>query len=469
MKRQRIDEHHGVPTQKFPLDTRATIVICVPPMDRPYVSLIDDPAREMLAELFNNTEKSDAVRTFWTTVNEVNRSGTKKAEVFFLSGRFVRIKYRKTSSNGAPAIILTAKYLTGEPEARALRLMSSHGLPSEISGIAQVIEENVIGRLLGIQHLRVSIIDYPQKSLFRFLSVDPPTAALWHTDIHKMIGRTSAELNMSLEISGNLRESFSSHLDPISKTSTFTEYVNHFPGLSFFVAMRELLPGVHLIVAVTHDLKKESPAPSPERASLPFNDLSGVQIWKRKTWDEITENCLHYISLHTHHASTERLTLPDAFLEDEKMVYCYAYTSDKGAFLPSGNQDGYIWKSSRGVVNTVGNLKKKYQYVDLPNGKKLRRRVMWLEEVKNVYMVEYRHSENNNTTSDKLLGPECMDWPKLLCEVHAVNQHITNSINQIGSHFSMAETRETEEVGPDGVMSYVNSILSRFASEYGSP
>lgn len=45
---------------------------------------------------------------------------------------------------------------------------------------------------------------------------------------------------------------------------------------------------------------------------------------------------------------------------------------------------------------------------------------MWLEDVKDVWMIEYRHFENGtNTKADKLIGSEAMDWQAILREIYS--------------------------------------------------
>ncbi|PRP76016.1 hypothetical protein PROFUN_01732 [Planoprotostelium fungivorum] len=442
MKRQRTDD---VPPKNS--SRKATVVWCLPETGPPYFSLVDDLAREMLSEVLDCTDaqREGMGQVFWNTVQEVAKDGENREEHLQLSGQHLHIKYRKMFVDEHPAVVVTAKTISSPV---ALRM----GLPSELNAIADVLEEDVIRRTLGFEVLRVMLADYRQMPIFRVLSCDPNFSRLW--------GLTPPELHLTPQECQTSYSLLINHFDPFTKTSTFTMRVQQFPTVSFFVVKREILPGIFLSITVGSEIRPRLTGPLPNVVPV----FSSNQVWKRNMWDEVIENCLRYIEHHTQYTTNTRQTLPNAveFLSDDQMVFCYAYRNEK-----EGTHDGYNWKSSRGVLNTAGHLKKKYHYADLPNGRRLRRRVVWLDDVQHVFMIEYRHAENNCTETDKLIGPECMDWPRLLHEVHSTNQRLIDNVNDIGSHFDLAQTRQTGGVAPDAALSYVNSVLSRWASEYG--
>ncbi|PRP80516.1 hypothetical protein PROFUN_11829 [Planoprotostelium fungivorum] len=342
------------------------------------------------------------------------------------------------------------------------------GMTSELGRLANVIEDDVLGGILNMRQLGVTLAEIKHRGRHTLLAVSPNVArSMKYDSPHRLRGITSIDLKSSESESASIYDHIYSQMNPHTKTVTLSTPLTRFPGLIYIMAMRQVSPGIILILSVTQDTRKNvGPHKLP---SVP--SLLSTQTWKRNGWDEVLENCIrHVIDNRHHYASREKMKLPEKFLEDEKAVYCYVFKSENSlGFLPSGNSDGFWWKSSRGIVS-AGDTKRKYHYVDLPDGRKLRRRVMWLEEKKDICIVEYRHFDNINTDADKLMGPECMDWPTLLNEIHSGTQPLTASLDRIGAYFDMAETSvDTSELTTEdgNVESYVNGILGNWASEFG--
>ncbi|PRP79036.1 RTA1 domain protein [Planoprotostelium fungivorum] len=438
-------------------DETATMIVGVPVEGNPYVLMADDIAKTMLSDLISPTGDpgcTGVALSFWKTIEQVCKSEQNRKEEIQISGHHIHIKYRKTIANDQPAVVVTAKKRRGRGSPQVAYLQN---LPNEVTSLIDVVEEDIICKLLGMNQLSITMVDYPRRGVHRILTANSNVARIFNVaHPRELRGIPSDELGTPAEDSNIITDSFYANMNPFTKMSTFSLHLKQFPTTSFFLAMREIVPGINLCLAILYELKKKPFGPSPSTTTL----LSGKHVWKRNAWDEVLENCLRYVSQNPRHASPCRRILPAKFLEDTQNVYCYAYQGE-------GNSDGYSWRSSRGVVSTATDLKKKYHYVDLPNNKKLRRRVMWLEEIKGLCMVEYRHSENVSTESEKLMGPDCMEWPKLLQEVDSVNKKLTESFDRINTHFQMAEARTEEaDIGSENVVSYVNGILSSWASDY---
>ncbi|PRP84006.1 hypothetical protein PROFUN_08603 [Planoprotostelium fungivorum] len=444
---------------------KAMMIVRFSKEGQPFVSLVDDMAKSILSPLLDNSGsgRNEDVRSFWKTIETVGRGETEREEVKFqVSGSPLSVKFRQTRANGETTVIVTARK-TKRAQSQMIPSSNRSGIPMELNGLINAIEQDVIGKILGIDQMFLGLFE-AVRGRYSIFAVSPSFAHLLHySQPHELRGMNTTDLSCPTAESGIIFDQISSNMNPDTKTATLSTSLHHFPGIFFFFAIREITPGVNLSLFIAHDHNRHSMGPPPPAVPA----LPGNPVWRRSEWDEVLENCLHYIHFNRHHASHSKMTLPKEFLEDSKRVYCYVYTGERG-FLPSGNSDGYIWRSSCGIVSG-GSMKKKYHYVDLPDGKKLRRRVMWLEQVKDLYIVEYRHHDNNYTAADLLLGPDCMDWDRLLHRVHAANQHLNNSLASIQSgHFNRAETRVNQsEIGSENVVSYVNDILTNWATEYG--
>ncbi|PRP80517.1 hypothetical protein PROFUN_11830 [Planoprotostelium fungivorum] len=428
-------------------DDKGVLVIGIPEGGSPCVRMADDIAQVWLSQLLQYSREnrlkspiSEAIAAFWRSIDIIARSGTKREEDLQLSQQRYRLKYFCT--NGEITVIVTAKKLIDN--------QIHPRIPRELNHLVNVIEDDVIGKILGMEQLCTCLCEIKSRGSHTIFAVSPNLARFSrYPHPRDMRGLTRTDLNATAEESAMIYDQVYSNMDPQTKSSIVSVHVPRFPGFCFLLAIRQILPGIHIVLAIIQDQRATV---GPKLPTVP--SLLSYQTWKRNGWDEVLENCIHYIAQNKDYASRTRLKLPEKFLEDMQSVYCYAYMNEKGEnFLPSGSSDGFWWKSSRGVVS-AGDTKRKYHYVNLPDGKKLRRRVMWNENVKGLYIVEYRHFDNINTDADKLMGPECMDWPRLLNEVHSTNQQLSASLERISAHFDMAETRvNTAELGTENVES----------------
>ncbi|PRP76205.1 hypothetical protein PROFUN_15328 [Planoprotostelium fungivorum] len=419
------------------------------------IRLVNDSAQEILSQLWDNPGYSDdSTRSFWTSVMATAKGEKGRKDELDLFGQPLRIKYRRTEVKGELIVIASAKKMKSRDAI----------FPFELNGLINALEEDVIGKTLGMIEINVSLLKIPRRGRHTYLVGNRNVANIFHLqDAYLLRNKSCEELECLESDSALMYDQFKSYAHPETKTATFSMDLEKFPNTTFLTSSREVLPDIFLCLCIAHNRT------SPRGPRLPSVPKAGIpKMWIRNRWDQFMEECIHFVNLNRHHSVSTRTKLPEGFLQDDDQVFCYAYVSNQ-PFLPSGNSDGYIWKSSRGVV-CAGNLQRKYHYTELPNGMKLRRRVMWLEDVKDVWMIEYRHFENGtNTKADKLIGSEAMDWQSILREIYSQpNTQLGVEADNMTAHFQMAETRvDASELGTHNVETYVNSILHSWASAYG--
>ncbi|PRP86301.1 hypothetical protein PROFUN_05442 [Planoprotostelium fungivorum] len=464
MKRQRVET---VSSKEMALNvlltqTKATIVIGMEE-GKAAIRLCNAAAKELLAEFVDKEgNSSEATSRFWNSINRIIGGDDIKEEEFVLPGSRLLIKYRRIENHSDPIIVVTAKNIV-EKKKTPSSLFLQHGPADEVVALTNAVEEDIIGRTLGLGHLILTLTLRKPEDVdhHTYLSGNVNAARrLKASQAYQMRGRTSVEMNQPAADVNSLHQLFRTNFNVNSKTSSFN-----------------VVPGVNLGLSLMY---KQMPQKGGPR-KLPTAKVKVPKKWIRSRWDSLVEDCIRHIQHNQHHASKSHNTIPTKFLEDAEYVYSYALINYEGL---KPIVDGYAWKSSRSTVCTgdgatspwhrltfPGSLQKRYHYTDLPDGKKLRRRMMWLNEIKGVYIVEYRHTEasSSGTEMAKLLGPECMDWQNLIEEVHSqMNQQFTASCDLINSHFDMAETRtDQNQLEPDEVTSYVNNILHKWASDFG--
>ncbi|PRP86602.1 hypothetical protein PROFUN_05240 [Planoprotostelium fungivorum] len=476
MKRQKCERSYGFAEEaalKILLTSeRATVAIAFPIDGPPEIRLINDRGRELLTPLLDESSSvSGPAASFWKSIDYVVKGGkTMEGNLLTPKGQ-LRIKYRRTVLEHEAIVVATAKKVDGTKEKEPrLQLVQSRqtgslGYPIELSPLVNALEEDIVGRVLGTNQLQLCIIKFHQeRGVHQYLATNDNLARFLKFDnAYELRGKTTIDLNMMTADGVTVRDQFYGNLNPQTKTASFSLDLLQYQDTTFYCAFREVIPEVILGITIVHRRTIRPAGPKPPTVPR----LTIPKVWIRNRWDEFMEDCLHYIHENQSHATQDRMKLPEEFLKNTQKVYCYAYHGYQG-FLPSGDSDGYRWKSSRGTCNT-GNLQRKYFYTDLPDGRKLRRRVMWLEGIPGIYIVEYRHFHQNNTEPDQLMGPECMDWPLLLSSIQSqTNRQFTTTVDRISSHFELAEARVNQsELGSGNVLSYVNGILHNWASEYG--
>ncbi|PRP86267.1 hypothetical protein PROFUN_05408 [Planoprotostelium fungivorum] len=469
MKRQKVDE--GSPSAEqtalniLLTSEKARVVILIPDLGRPQIRLINEKARELLTQLLEYTYHSTEpmVILFWSAVHAVARR-EKDSEVLRISN--LVIKLRRVVVRDEVMVVVTAKRGDGSRYESSQSFQS--GPPQEICALSSAVEDDIIGNVLGINNLILTLVKIEDRGVHRYLCTNSHAAIILGFQPHQVRGRTSLELGQPMADTNRMYDLYHRNLDPQTKISSFSIDLEQIPGASYFSEHREVKPGYLLGLSIIYSRTQQTyrpPGPSPP--AIPR--IEAPKIWIRNRWDEFMEDCIRYVQHNRHHTSKDRIPLPEEFLINPEKIYCYIYSGE--SFLPSGDRDGFLWKSSRGTTS-AGHLQKRYFYAQLQDGSRLRRKVMWMNDIKELFIIEYRHfstANSMNTEADKLMGPPGMDWNRLTNEVHSqMNQQLTTSCDVISSHFDMAATRtDPSDLGSDNIVSYVNHILHSWASDFG--
>ncbi|PRP73817.1 hypothetical protein PROFUN_10187 [Planoprotostelium fungivorum] len=466
------------------LTDKATVVISCPYNAPPTVSVINDQARQLLSTLLlGNGSQSQLTNRFWSVVNSTSSSGKANEEDFTIDGSTIRVKYvhsllnrlislrfRSMQLKLTSYVIATAKVKKNPPESNLARLFFQQG-PNELDGLANAVEEDIVGVTLGMRNISITLVEMHQRGLYKFLAANKIAAeALGYNHPSVLRGKTTAETGQQVADVNAMYDLWSSNLDPETKMSSFAiSKLKQFPHITWFCEFKEVMPNVFIGLSLCHNRNQRLNGP---RSAL-SPGLEPPKVFVKNRWDEFIEETIRFVSENPEYASTTRELLPDEFLRNSQNVFCYVFRGEKG-FLPSGNCDGYIWKSSRGAT-CAGNLQKRYFYIQTPQGHKLRRRVVWMEDVKNFSVIEYKHFNHSGTTETQYLsGPPCMDWRTIISRIHAesTSQQFTSVADNINSRFDMGALRSdsnSNHMSTNHVLSYVNHILHNWASENNPP
>ncbi|PRP86536.1 hypothetical protein PROFUN_05174 [Planoprotostelium fungivorum] len=410
--------------------------------------------REMAFQLFMGTEKATILFSGGThpaIVLSNEEAGRILSEILLQSAG----RLKRTSLGGQPYVILTAKELQNNdtPAASFLR----HGPADEISLLSNAIEDDLINRTLGLRFLIFIVSNFePESKTFTFYAANPAMAVSFGNVDHPSMLRGKRSENVVDE-----EEIYQTHLNVTTGRSSYGRQ-GPMSNYYFHSEYKMLSPLLKIGFSFVSCPPNQAVGPSPPAEVPPVPTR-----WPKSKWDSFIEETLRYVSRNPEHLSLTRLKLPPQFLQDPQNVYGYVY-GGKESFLPSGNKDGYIWKSSR-VTYHPGSLKRKYFYAQTADGQKLRRRVMWLDNNEKICMVEYGHLvHSGDIDSTKLMGPGCMDWPSLVRSVTLQESHtFLSSTEELHKSIDMAAER-TDPLGlsPDNIVSYVNGILHHWASQH---
>ncbi|PRP82852.1 hypothetical protein PROFUN_04715 [Planoprotostelium fungivorum] len=333
-----------------------------------------------------------------------------------------------------------------------------------IGPLINTVEQDLISRTLGTSSVFLLITsELVEPGIVTFFAVNPGVAARYgYSNPLQIRGKTSQELGLSPPEVMNMARQHRSHYDPNIQRASYSYDI---ANVTMLCENKLISPGVNL--SVLFALSKPEPTlPAPPKSILPPVILD--QRWNNHHWDVFLEDLLNHAKDNAQYTSPTRQKLPAAFFENPNCVYCYVYQGAEG-FLPSGQSDGFRWKSSCSTTSQ-GCLKKRYFYASTADGKKLRRRVMWTEKIPNLFIVEYRHiSHCGLVQAEYLLGPSMMDWPVVVQHLCAQKNHqVLRAMNEISQHFDLgamlSETPAPDE--PHEVISYVNGILSHWATDH---
>ncbi|PRP81955.1 hypothetical protein PROFUN_10527 [Planoprotostelium fungivorum] len=446
MKRQRIDVP-PLPIEEAALNVvltseKATVIAVFSKTDWPFTSepsipVVNDAARDIMQPLLETEKKSPVCLSFWNSVSRVGRGENITREDLRLPHSYLRIKYRRVEDDNDISVIITAKRVRDIHDlVSPLQSMEENFVgPRDLQSLIAAVEQDVIQNILGLKDVILGVMQIDQQDRIHLLGSNLNSCQLFQLNSPQQLKGKIVNREESLPFSDLINK----HIDPHAEVSKFQHRIPSFPG-TFYFCVRRVLPDTYLVLSM-RDLHSDS------RVPLIMNPSPSKRIWTRAKWDTFVENCIRHIKKNPHYGSTTRQTLP-------KNIYCYAYTGP--SFLPSGNSDGYLWKSSRGAMCS-GSLKRTYFYTEDMEGKKLRRRVMWLEDVRGVQMVEYRHFEHHgNMDSVHLLGPSMMDWPSLF-----------DIPLQDKSPIDVITREKRGEGNRSGMPSYVNNIMMSWELQFG--
>ncbi|PRP83964.1 hypothetical protein PROFUN_08648 [Planoprotostelium fungivorum] len=218
------------------------------------------------------------------------------------------------------------------------------------------------------------------------------------SSIQEIRGKSVHDLGYSVQHVEYVSRLYYSYYNYPAEGSSFVCKLN---GVTTHHDHKTICPNVTLSVILVepHEVKPITIYPSP------------LRMWRKSQWDDFIESLLVHAQENLHIASLERHIVPDSFKRQERSMYCYVF---RGRFLPSGSKDGLKWGSSCNVAS-IGRLQKRYFYTTLENGNKIKRRVMWITEIPQLCVVEYKHlSYCGPILFDHLVG---MDWEVLITAV----------------------------------------------------
>ncbi|PRP86655.1 putative ubiquitin [Planoprotostelium fungivorum] len=410
----------------FMASEKAVVLIACEPQKN--VVMMNKEATCLLSEVLKHSEiKSDVSKKLWNLVETVYRQGKQRREVIRINEKNVHIKLKKLVLAGIPYVLLSAqKQKTIEDEHVASFL--KHGPADELGVLTNAIEDDIINRTLGLNYF-ISIFDDDTKS-FTYYAANPATAICLGVEDPSMLrGKRSDELGFPLEYILEANEIYRQNLDATTGESNFTLPALNSSSVLLFSQFKSVtITLLSLVSPLSSDLAQHQ-----DRFDLRSHAIDHIvrsitchslTFWRSQMAEEQMGR-LH------------RRKLPTEFLEDGQRVYGYVY-GGMDSFFPTGNADGYIWKSSR-VTHHPGRLKRRYFYTQTSAGEKLRRRVMWLEGNDNLCMVEYAHlSHSGDVEAEKLMGPDSMDWTNLISRVSAQDTHaFLSSTEELITMFSV--------------------------------
>ncbi|PRP86652.1 hypothetical protein PROFUN_05131 [Planoprotostelium fungivorum] len=457
-------------------DKASVLIVCEPEIK---IVMLNERAKNGLAAVLSSSAKSEANETLWRWIKTVASEGKPMKQKYQVGQLKLTIKYvgcvrsdanrlhELADTHRLKRVVLGELFyvtLTARDDIQPDGSLIAENINPEpldqISLLVKAIEGDVINRLLGFDFyitlvsqviLKGVSVDHTlmlSKQLvdgtFTIYAANPMTVTQLGFNHPNALGIPK---ELIAEGEKNYRESFNVHTSR-SIFNTQTTILN------------EIMPGILLGLSFKKQTPSVTSGPSPP-AITPACPMK----WPKNKWDGFIEECLLYISDHPQHSSPSRQKLPAEFLEDGQRVYGYVYGGAED-FLPSGNADGYIWKSSR-VTYHPGKLKRRYFYTQTPAGQKLRRRIMWLEGNDNLCMVEYGHlSHSGDVEAEKLMGPDSMDWTNLISRVSAQDTHaFLSSTEELHDWIDVAGRTHKDELSTDSVVSYVSGILHNWASQ----
>ncbi|PRP81261.1 hypothetical protein PROFUN_04496 [Planoprotostelium fungivorum] len=398
---------------------------------------VNDAAREMLQGFRWNFSYD-----FWRSVDHVGDTG----ESMILTGvifRGLHLKMRRVKVGEKTIVVIHAE--------RSQERNIEADFAFQFGGVQKFsdVEKDLFSRVVaGIRTLLISLTTQDSEGCIRFLAVNENIARAHKLSSPREIrGKSVYQLGCSPSDVEAISELYYSNYNFQTGKSNFTALLN---GCTTYQEHRTMCPGVVLSVIMVEPRDAKS---AQENKSVDEHRVVS-KVWKKKQWDVFVESLLQHVKENQKLASISLHKLPNAFLNDERSVYCYVY---RGRCIPSGMKDGLKWTSSRNIISG-GRLQRRYFYTVLDDGRKMKRRVMWMSDAPELYVVEHRHlSHCGPIVSNQLVG---MDWEVLIDAVsERADARMLQSFAELGEEYFDSAAGQSQRSESDDVSNYVNGVL----------
>ncbi|PRP84202.1 hypothetical protein PROFUN_08402, partial [Planoprotostelium fungivorum] len=386
------------------------------------IDFTSDKARRLLPHLTADMRQSqldpssDEIAQFWRAVHTVGTTGIATKKDFILessvSAKFLRV------------ILLDQTYVVvlmkKTKERNQISRFLDHGPAEEnlVTYLCDAIESDLIGQTLGMDSLLISLSsDMWELGVVTYYAVNPATAAICGVHPYMVRGKTTAEFLIPkpsvIEADKRWKEAF----DPDTQRSSYAVEIQG--GTTMYMETKQISPKLNLSILLLRKGKEARPkAISRERGQI-------AKIYKKHQWEGVLEDILELISEGLQYASTSRLKIPDS-----RNIFCYIYNGAE-PFLPSRSADGFQWKSSFSAPSQ-GKMQKRYFYHKTEE-QRMRRRVMWIDKLPHLQIIEYRHLiYHGEVQTDHLIGTEALNWVDVISQVTNRDDHkLYNTMEEI--------------------------------------
>ncbi|PRP86883.1 hypothetical protein PROFUN_03631 [Planoprotostelium fungivorum] len=393
----------------------------------------------------NPRDPSDGTTHFWEAVYSVATTA----------------RFQKISILDNAYVVITVK--KKKEEYRVNRLIQGPADENLITYLCDAIESDVIGRTIGMDNLHIALSsEMWEPGVITYYAINPSNAAFSGISPWVARGKTSADFGISkpdiIRASLLAEETF----DPVTQRSSYS--VDIFTDTTLYMETKRITPKLHLsIMLLRSGAARTRPEPiTTERGEVP-------KSYKKHQWEALLEGVLKFVSENVQYSSTAKLRIPETFFNDNHNIFCYIYNNTE-PFLPSRSADGFQWKSSF-CAPSKGTLQKRYFY-HKTEGQRMRRRVMWIDRLPHLQIIEYRHLDyNGEVETDHLMGQDTMSWPDIISRITIRSDHkLQKTMEEIDREFDVGLTRggvPDEDIQESTqVLSYVSGILNNWASRH---
>ncbi|PRP74864.1 hypothetical protein PROFUN_09564, partial [Planoprotostelium fungivorum] len=432
------DEPSGLASTVLNSDDRGIVTFECPSSGniRRFLS-VNDAAREMLQGYSFSDD-------FWRSVDHVGHTGESmdsNSEIF----PNLHLKMKRVQVREKTIVVIHLESLREQNFEDPPFQCGEMTFPGDqtVDFYVDAIEKDTLSRMGGLQSVLICLTTQNLEGCVRFLAGNVNMARAHKLSSPQEIrGKSVYELGCSPDDVEAISRLYYSNYNFQTGKSSFTAVLN---GYTTHQEHITISPDVVLSVIMMGPKAEES---------IRENRVAS-KVWKKSQWDMFVESLLLHVKENPELASMDRHKLPDSFMIDERSVYCYVY---RGRFIPSGVKDGLKWRSSCNVT-AGGKLQKRYFYASLDDGRKVKRRVLWTNDVPDLCVVEYRHLSHCGTiVSDQLAG---MEWEAL---IHTVSQRVDarmlESLEEMSEYLDTM-THQSQQPGwrdPEYISNHVNGV-----------